>query len=363
MKGLGKMISGIILFFNFIFAVLFIVVAYSPYISPVRYPLLSCLGLLFPFFLLIIVCFFVFWLIFHYKFALLSLIVLLICLPQIRTYIPFNFRSNDLPSGRVKVLSYNVMAFDNMKMVDGENPILRYIAKSNADIICLQEYAVSADSSQLNQRYVDEVMKGYPYRDVSVVGNKNSNNRLALFSRFPILLVHRIPYKSNYNGSVYYELSVEGDTVSLINNHLESNKLTLKDKEDYEKVLASLKSGKMQMDKRSLVHKFADASIIRAEQARIIADIIAKSKNDMVVCGDFNDSPLSYAHQVISRHLKDAFTHSGCGLGISYNQHKFYFRIDNILVSRKLKTYNCFVDRSIKDSDHYPILCYVSKKQ
>ena len=53
---------------------------------------------------------------------------------------------------------------------------------------------------------------------------------------------------------------------------------------------------------------------------------------------------------------------SGKGLGISYNQNKFYFRIDNILISPNLKAYNCTVDRSIKASDHYPIWCYISKR-
>ena len=58
--------------------------------------------------------------------------------------------------------------------------------------------------------------------------------------------------------------------------------------------------------------------------------------------------------------MYDAFTESGCGLGISYNQNKFYFRIDNILVSKNLKASGCTVDNSIKDSDHYPIWCYIT---
>ena len=74
------------------------------------------------------------------------------------------------------------------------------------------------------------------------------------------------------------------------------------------------------------------------------------------------DTPISYAHRVIEKGLNDAFTKSGRGLGISYNQNKFYFRIDKILASKNLKPYNCTVDRSIKESDHYPIWCYLKKK-
>ena len=65
---------------------------------------------------------------------------------------------------------------------------------------------------------------------------------------------------------------------------------------------------------------------------------------------------------MLTQKLDDAFTQSGKGLGISYNQNKFYFRIDNILISPNLKAYNCTVDRSIKASDHYPIWCHISKR-
>ena len=74
-------------------------------------------------------------------------------------------------------------------------------------------------------------------------------------------------------------------------------------------------------------------------------------------------TPISYTHRVIAQNLNDAFTQSGRGLGVSYNQNKFYFRIDNILISKNLQSYNCTVDQSIKESDHYPIWCYIAKRQ
>ncbi|KAA6319143.1 hypothetical protein EZS27_030926, partial [termite gut metagenome] len=70
----------------------------------------------------------------------------------------------------------------------------------------------------------------------------------------------------------------------------------------------------------------------------------------------------SYTHRVISQSLNDAFTETGGGLGVSYNMHRFYFKIDHILTSKNTKVYNCIVDHSIKDSDHYPIKCYIVKQ-
>ena len=48
---------------------------------------------------------------------------------------------------------------------------------------------------------------------------------------------------------------------------------------------------------------------------------------------------------------------TGTGLGTSYNQQFFYFKIDHILCSPTITPYRCRVDNDIKESDHYPIQC------
>lgn len=129
-------------------------------------------------------------------------------------------------------------------------------------------------------------------------------------------------------------------------------------------MLASPQRDKVESGARLLLGKLAEASALRAPQADAIAQAVEQSKySTVIVCGDFNDTPISYTHRVASQGLNDAFTQSGQGLGISYNQNKFYFRIDHILTSKNLQTYNCTVDKSIKDSDHYPIWCYFTFKE
>ena len=112
-----------------------------------------------------------------------------------------------------------------------------------------------------------------------------------------------------------------------------------------------------------LLKKIAEASVIRSLQADAVSKVIEDFKGQgVIVCGDFNDSPISYSHRVIGKQLDDAFVASGNGLGISYHRNRFYFRIDHIFTSKNLKAYDCTVDRSIKASDHYPIWCYISLK-
>ena len=151
MEHIGKIVAYLILAINAFFVGTLILSAYSPYLSPKVNPLVSCLGLAFPIFLIINLFFLFLWVFVNYRYALLPVIGFLICFPQIRTYIPFNSTTRTIPEGSIKVLSYNVMSFSNLKKKDGKNPILSYLKNSNADIICLQEYNTAG-----NKKFVTE---------------------------------------------------------------------------------------------------------------------------------------------------------------------------------------------------------------
>lgn len=365
LKPLGYLAAFLVLLANLITMALLLVAAYSPYIRPEAHPVASCFGLTFPVFALANAGFLLFWLLIRrYKVALFPLVGFLLCCPQVRTYLPVNFHTDPLPEGSCKILSYNVMGFNGTRKQEGGNPILTYLKESGADILCLQEYATGTSGRHLTQKDVEQALHDYPYHRITPVGNnKGHSNKIACYSKFPILSARTLNYESEYNGSVLYEVKWGEDTLTLINNHLESNKLTKEDKVVYEEMLRDPEKEKVKSGARLLIRKLAEASALRAPQADTIACEIARSPHPyIVVCGDFNDTPISYTHHTIAHRLNDAFTRSGRGLGISYNQNKFYFRIDNILVSKNLCTYNCTVDRRIKESDHYPIWCHVSKR-
>lgn len=364
MKHLGRLATFVMLAINLISTGLLLFAAYSPTINPELHPLRACMGLTFPVFLAVNLCFLVFWLIFRYRLVCVPLVGLLLCASQIRTYIPVNFRTSDVPEEAIKILSYNVMAFGDLRKTAGKNPVLDYLKGSGADIICMQEYMVAPNRKYITQQNIDQALENYPYKHSRRIGAKGASNGMACYSKYPILSAARVEYASNYNGSIIYEIAVGKDTLTLINNHLESNKLTALDKEVYEDMLTAPEADKVKKGVWHLVRKLGDAQRIRALQARAVAQAVKNSRYPyVVVCGDFNDSPISYTHKTISRNLTDAFRTSGNGLGISYNQNKFYFRIDNILISKNLEAYNCTVDRSIKSSDHYPIWTYVAKRR
>lgn len=127
------------------------------------------------------------------------------------------------------------MNFSNLEKKDGKNPILSYLVNSKADIICLQEYNAAQNKKYLTEADIKKALKAYPY--YSVRRQNRSDVQLACFSKYPILSVSPIDYESTYNGSVQYVLAVNNDTVTLINNHLESNKLTKEDRGMYEDMI------------------------------------------------------------------------------------------------------------------------------
>lgn len=365
MKRLSKVALYIFVSINAILVGMLLLSAYSPYINPEAHPVRACLGMVFPFFLLANLLFILFWLIFSYKLMALPLLGLLLCAPQIRSYVPLNMRTKqkDIPANSIKLLSYNVMGFSTFKKYKGENPIVNYIKNSGADIVCLQEYGVAQNRKYLTQDNMDRALKAYPYKSIERVGGKGSSNYVACYSKYPILSARTLEYESRMNGSVLYEIQVGNDVLTVINNHLESNKISPEDKVVYEGMIKAPEVEKVKSGAAQLIAKIGEAQALRAPQARAVAAAVAQTPNPyVIVCGDFNDSPISYANRVIEKQLNNAFVSSGNGLGISYNRNMFYFRIDNIMTSKNLKTYNCTVDRSIRDSDHYPIWCYVAKK-
>ena len=200
----------------------------------------------------------------------------------------------------------------------------------------------------------------YPYRSVFYQSStKFQSFGIAVFSKYPLSNSRMVKYDSDYNGSSVHEVNIKGKKLTLINNHLESFKLTMEDRTRYSSLIKSFSSDGLDDLKGAFEQKLGPAFRIRAKQAEAVSKEIKNAKGDYVlVCGDFNDTPISYAHRTIQGDLMDAFAESVRGMGITYNQNFFWFRIDNILHSPNMTSMNCSVDK-VAYSDHYPLWCYL----
>ncbi|WP_309345757.1 endonuclease/exonuclease/phosphatase family protein [Phocaeicola sp.] len=351
MNILGHTVKGVLLLGNVGVGIGFLCCAYSPSMSPVAHPILSCAGLFFPFLLLSVLVFIPIWFFYCRKYVWVPLIFLVAGGGAILTYTPFRSAEETAEGEVLKFLTYNVMGMQG-DTEDESHPIQTYIQQSDADVVCLQEF--HWDNEKIKKEF-----PMYPYVRSLEVGN---GNKMGCLSRFPILSVEPVVYKSVTNGSFILRLKMESDTLVVVCNHLESNKLDAHDKEVYEGLLKSPEEQNVKADGKYLLRKLADAAVIRAPQADSVAQAISRqSSKYLMVCGDFNDSPISYAHHTIGRGLTDAYREAGWGPGFSYNRNFLYFRIDHMFVNKGFRVLKCRVDNSISASDHYPLWCLVEK--
>lgn len=362
MKGLKSFTLRVIGGANIATAAVMLLVGYSGHVSPLDYPIAASMGLFFPVFLVLNFCFLVFWLIFHWRGAVIPLLGYVAAYFPVRTYIPFNYPSEP-PEGSIKVVSYNVFNFAGQDVGYGrENQIVDYLCNSGADIICLQE----ASMAGIGEADADSAMKAvYPYSSISP--QAGAHDCLRLYSKFPILHKERIEYESESNLSIAYVLDIHGEKVLLVNNHFESNKLNGEDKANFKNIVkGQMGNDSARFESKQLLGKLAAASRKRAPQVRIVAEYVDSVRRESgmsaIVCGDFNDTPVSYAHHVLSGRLTDCYVASGNGPGFSYHRSGMYVRIDNIFCSEEWQPYAAKVDREIAASDHYPITCWLKKR-
>lgn len=335
-------------------------IGYTDHIDPSGHPTLSVMGLFFPAFLVLNLCFLAFWLIFHWRGAIIPILGYIIAYIPVRTYIPFNYPS-DPPEGSIRILSYNVLNFGgNDAGKEGENPIIDYLVNCGADIICLQESNITPAGGER----ADSILRSiYQYRDTTV--NAKSNDWLTIYSKFPIISKERIPYTSQNNLSAAYILDINGNKTMVVNNHFESNKLNEEDKDNFKSIVkGKLAEDSMRIESKLLIGKLAEAAKIRAAQARAVREHIRKALDkgmEVIVCGDFNDNPISYSRRTVAEGLTDCYVSSGNGPGFSYHRSGMYVRIDNIFCSDGYTPYKAKVDSKITTSDHYPISCWLKK--
>ena len=334
-----------------------LLVGYSDRLDPADHPLLSVLGMAFPFFLLVNLAFLFFWLVFKWRMIWISVVGFACAYVPINIYMPINSRQ-DVPEGTLKLVSYNVCAYGgNYKYEQGFETVLKYLVDQQPDIICVQE-----DVDAWRRYVFQEYKKHWAYNDTMVLANNaKSFNALGIHTRFPIIRRERINYASVANGSVAWWLKVNDDTLVVVNNHFESCHLNNDDREQYRQIIkGELPGDSARSGSKLLLIKLAEANAVRSKQIRAVLRYVeAHQQYPIIVCGDFNDNPISYSRHAMAEQLTDCFRKTGRGIGLSYNQKAFSFRIDHIFCSQRLQPYNCKIDDEMDASDHYPILCWL----
>lgn len=308
------------------------------------------MGMAFPAILVINLLFLLIWLIFWKRALWLPLLTIALTIKPILTYSPLHLSKEPVESsdGVIKVLSYNTLYFNNK--TDTENPVLSYIDNCGADLICLQESNSGVLKSAIKRN--KDFLPGHKFSCHTV--------NMSTLSRWPIIEWKEIKFPDSGNCCLYSRILIGSDTIAVYNCHFQSFGLNQDEIDDYNHLIDNPKNTASYKGSKSALKKLMRAAVKRAGQGTMIAEMIEKENaRYILLCGDFNDTPLSYTHRVIAKRLTDVYAASGFGPGISYNRNRLYFRIDHTFCNKSLKPIHCHVDKSIKDSDHYPEISYL----
>lgn len=356
---------------NIIVVIVFLCTYLAPYISPQTWWIPAPMGLAYPFLLIINVCFMFFWLYRRSRYALLSLVVM--ALGWILLHNSFAFRltswTSNVPKADsllVKVMSYNVKNFDLYnwtKNSESRDKMMELIRQEKPDIICFQEFYSQDDTLFDNVKYISEQLK-YPYYqfEKTLTLRKTNHWGIAVFSQYPFSNSRRIEFgNSEQNIAMSVDAVIHNDTVRLYNTHLQSTHLGNRDIKYVENIGDNIETKNTSEHLKSLgniAEKLRGAYIKRGVQANKLATDLARSPYKNILCGDFNDTPVSYTYRTLSKNLQDSYLRDGIGFGGTYSLGPLpAFRIDYVLIDTSFMVHNFdIIDSDKNRSDHYPII-------
>ena len=310
------------------------------YISPEKSGVLSVVALGAPIIYLFDIAVMFYWVV-RWRWYRASIMIAMVVLGlfYLSRYYKFDFErqydSSYVERRYTKVLSYNVHAGKGEEFIS-------YIEKHNPDILCLQEIYGRDNVAILGEKY-----QSTKQDDDSSISNH-------IFSRYRIIRSGGIEGVLRQNG-VWADLKIKDDTIRVVSLHLQSTSIRPEDTqflEKHEYILDKERDSKL----RSIVERLVENNRKRALQADAVADFLEKSPYQTIVCGDFNDVPLSYTYNRIAGGLDDTFSKQADGFAYTYNTRYHLLRIDNILVSPSIEVVSYEVDNKIELSDHYPVV-------
>ena len=316
-------------------------------ISPVRIPLLAFAGLVFPFVLL----FFLvgvtvriyrrFW-----KGLWWPVVLLIVIYPSIDRTVGLGGGDEITTSTEaVSITTFNVRRFDEFKSIKGvetRRDIFEWISDNPTEIICFQEF------QRFEKNAVSTKLNGHI---VYLTGRKTGPATATTLK--VIRTINWIPSGEQYAKGLITDVVKGSDTLRIYNVHLQSVGLS-------NQVLNAVTQGISPGVRSSLISSLTSAFSIRAAQTISLRKHIDSSPYRVIVAGDFNDTPVSYALKTIlygsenDMDLCDSFSSYTTGIGATYVGDIPGLRIDFILHSESLSPFN-FKTHSIELSDHRPV--------
>ncbi len=349
------------------FCILSIILSYTArYINPNAFWPLAFFGLGYPILFILNVFFIIYWFAQMRVIGLWSVLALSIGWNSFFSYFQFNLSSTAPTNKDVKVMSYNCMLFDLYNWSHNKKSrelIFDMLQEESPDILCLQEFFTSEAKNHFNNTdtLTEFLSAKNIHTEYAITLRGTDHWGVATLSKYPVVKKGKILFNTNSNNiCIYTDVIINRDTVRIYNVHLASIHFGKKEYKFIDDIIHDKSTEEIEGSKNILRH-LKLAFVKRSEQVAIVSEHIAACKYKKIVCGDFNDTPSSFAYRKIKGDMQDAFMESGSGIGRTYAGKLPALRIDYILYSENFESYN-YKHFPETYTDHYPISCYLKVK-
>lgn len=365
-----------------VLGLLLMVSGFVPSISPATNSWLPLLGLAFPVLFLLMLFTFVYWLMQRKWRSLFALSCLLLNLGPMSLYVQWNDPKDkqkdvdiqeatlekeiNVGTQTLKVVSYNAQLFGlyqdessvdivNTEYMPAMDSFLRVLKSQNADVVCLQEVYAKAGGLKSLARFLKAEAQ-LDYSQTYTLNNQRPYGMIVL-SRYRIKRWQPISFGPNTgNMAMWVDIEIADEDalrkkarIRIYNLHLQSFRFA---KKDYAVMQKQTKQQQLDIEgSKGIITRLRLGYQHRAEQVNAVKENMIACDFPKVICGDFNDIPVSYTYRQLCAGMKDAFCEAGRGLETTYKGSMPSFRIDYILFDNPMRAirYNSF---SEVPSDH-----------
>lgn len=368
----GSFIETLMRFLN-LFTVIALLLSYSSSrISPTDFWPLAFAGMAYPIILGIMAFLVVYWLLKRNRLFFLNLGLIILNWNFVSATVQFNKNVESLSEyDPIRVMTYNVRLFDYYRWAEDGNTRTKsfdFIYKQQPNILCIQELYIDRND---NFRIMDTLLQTNSIKHAHIENYRDDQKPgriwgMATFSSYPIINKGVIDFTSTFgNRCLYSDMIIDSDTVRVYNTHFQSVRIG----EDQYLFLDQLMMNKSMKgvplksllgDMKLLIYRMVHGFVERGKQADQVAEHAKQSPYPVIICGDFNDTPTSYAYQRFAKDFIDSFQELGRGFATTYVRIPF-FRIDNIFYSDDFEALQHYVHPEVL-SDHYAVSAAIKKK-
>jgi endonuclease/exonuclease/phosphatase family metal-dependent hydrolase len=276
---------------------------------------------------------------------------ILVGLGYAESYFGISFAGAADPEHDITVMSFNIGGLRYVQENGNQGKIARVKAEfedfverhGKPDILCIQEGNLREQGEVLRKAF------GFThyFRHKGTV----------IFSNYPFVKQDLVPFKSTSNSCVWADLKTPNGIVRVYSAHLQSNALSY----TANKIVTEGDLGEKNTwrDIRFVMRRYKNAVAVRAEQTMSVKKHIDQSPHPVILCGDLNDTPVSYVYRCLTENLQDSFREKGAGFGFTFNGNPPGLRIDYILADPEIQIKDHRVPR-VGISDHFPVWARLS---